>query len=152
MSVCVGANWSENGTALDGGGHGFRYARAMPQALKARITVDLRDLRIAGTVMLAAGAILPLVPGPDGIPCPLRSLTGVPCPLCGMTTSVTAALHLHVGAAARTNPAGLLTIAAALWLLADRRAKRITMPAWTAPAVLGIMWAWELARFGLLRA
>ena len=74
--------------------------------VRARSTVDLGDLRIAGSLLLAAAAALPVLPGPDGVPCPLRSLTGIPCPLCGMTTSVTAAVHLDPLTALAANPAG----------------------------------------------
>jgi Protein of unknown function (DUF2752) len=43
--------------------------------------------------------------GGQGIPCPLRTLTGVPCPCCGMTTAMVAITHGDWLAAARANPA-----------------------------------------------
>ncbi|MCA1656891.1 MAG: DUF2752 domain-containing protein [Actinobacteria bacterium] len=122
----------------------------LPAALRARTTVDLHDLRVAGGLMLAAAGALPLLPGPDGMPCPLRSLTGVPCPLCGMTTSVTAAVHLHLGEALAANPAGIVAVVVGLALLAFHRTRRATVPVWVLPAGLALTWAWELVRFGIL--
>ena len=113
-------------------------------------TVELHDLRVAGGLLLAGAALMPLVPGPDGLPCPLRSLTGIPCPLCGMTTSVTAAVHLDVVAALAANPAGVLAVLVAVGLLVFRGRRRVSLPAWCAPAALVVMELWQLARFGLL--
>jgi hypothetical protein len=113
-------------------------------------TVDLHDLRMAGALMLAGAALLPLLPGPDGLPCPLRSLTGIPCPLCGMTTSVTAAVHLDPVAALSANPAGLVAVLVAVGVVVFRRRRQVTMPLWVAPVVLVLMELWQLARFGLL--
>ena len=115
-----------------------------------RSTVDLHDLRIAGALLLAGAALIPLLPGPDGLPCPLRSLTGIPCPLCGMTTSVTAAVHLDPVAAAAANPAGLLAVLVAIGLLVFRGRRQVTLPMWSAPVALVVMELWQLARFGLL--
>jgi hypothetical protein len=110
---------------------------------------DARDLRIAGGAMLGLGVLLPLLPGPDGVPCPLRRLTGVPCPLCGMTTSVEDALHAHLGAALEANPFGLLAIAAAVALLAFRPARlRVSAPLVMLAAAAS--WIFELHRFSIL--
>jgi hypothetical protein len=119
-------------------------------ALRARTTVDLHDLRIAGALMLAGALALPVLPGPDGVPCPLRTLTGIPCPFCGMTTSVIAAVHLHPTAAVGANPAGVVAVVVALALLVFRRRRQATVPAWTLPAALAAMWIWELVRVGVL--
>jgi hypothetical protein len=116
----------------------------------ASSTVDLHDLRIAGGLMLAGAVLVPLVPGPNGLPCPLRSLTGIPCPLCGMTTSVTAAVHLDLGAAVAANPAGLLAVLVAVGLLVFRGRRQLTVPMWWAPVALVVMELWQLARFGLV--
>jgi len=113
-------------------------------------TVDLHDLRVAGVVMLAGAALLPVLPGPDGVPCPLRSLTGIPCPLCGLTTSVTAAVNLDPWGALVANPAGLLAVAVALGLLAARHRRTADMPVWALPAALVVMEIWQLVRFGVL--
>lgn len=116
----------------------------------ARSTVDLHDLRIAGGVMLAAAAALPVLPGPDGVPCPLRTLTGIPCPLCGMTTSVTAAVHLDLVAAVAANPAGVVAVVVAIGLLLFRSRRQLTVPVWSPPLMLVLMEIWQLARFHVL--
>ena len=116
----------------------------------ARSTVDLHDLRIAGGLLLAGAVVLPLLPGPDGLPCPLRTLTGLPCPLCGMTTSVTAAVHLDLFAAMAANPAGLLAVLVAIGLLVFRGRRQVNLPLWPAPVALVGMELWQLARAGLL--
>jgi hypothetical protein len=99
--------------------------------------------------MLAAGFLLPLLPGPDGVACPLRRLTGVPCPLCGMTTSVEEALHAHIGAAAAANPFGLVALSGAALLLAFRPARLQVSSALVLLAALA-SWIFELHRFSIL--
>ena len=116
----------------------------------ARSTIDLGDLRIAGSLLLGAAAVLPVLPGPDGVPCPLRSLTGIPCPLCGMTTSVTAAVHLDPLAALTANPAGVVAVLVAVGLLLFRRRRELSFPVWMVAPALVSMEIWQLARFGLL--
>lgn len=99
--------------------------------------------------MLAVAAVLALVPGHPGLPCPLRTLTGVPCPLCGMTTSVEATVHLRLGDALAANPAGVLAVVVAIVLLIRRPT---TVPVWL-PAIfvlLAAMWVFELHRFGFV--
>lgn len=112
--------------------------------------IDLQDLRVAGALMLAGAALLPVLPGPDGVPCPLRSLTGIPCPLCGMTTSVTAAVHLDPWGALVANPAGLVAVAVAVGLLLARRRSTADVPVWALPAGLAVMEIWQLVRFGVI--
>ena len=116
----------------------------------ARSKVDLHDLRIAAGLMLAGAALLPLVPGPDGVPCPLRSLTGIPCPLCGMTTSVTAAVHLDPLGALSANPAGLVAVLVAVGVMVFRGRREVSMPLWAVLVGLVLMELWQLARFGLI--
>ena len=117
--------------------------------MTGRTTVHLHDLRVAGVVMLSAAALAPVLPGPDGVPCPLRSLTGVPCPLCGMTTSVTAAVHLDVVTALAANPAGFLAVVLAAALLVFRRRREVSLPVWALPAGLGLLWVWQLMNLGV---
>lgn len=116
----------------------------------ARVAVDLRDLRVAGGLMLGAAALAPVLPGPDGLPCPLRALTGVPCPLCGMTTSVTALVHLDPLAALVANPAGVVAVVVAVALLVGWRRREASVPAWAIPVALSVMWVWQLARFDII--
>ena len=118
--------------------------------IRATTSIDLRDLRIAGSVMLGGAVLLPLLPGPDGVPCPLRSLTGIPCPLCGMTTSVTAAVHFDPLPALAANPAGVLAVAVAVWLLVFRHRRTADVPLWALPAALVLMEIWQLTRAGVL--
>jgi hypothetical protein len=112
-------------------------------------TVDATDLRRAGTAMLVGAAALPALPGHPHLFCPLRTLTGIPCPLCGMTTSVEATVHLHLGRALAANPAGLALVGLAVFLLVRRPTTvRVSLP--LVLAVLALMWAFELFRFGVV--
>ena len=122
----------------------------MPLAVvRHRTTVALDDIRVAGALMLGAAAVLPMVPGQYGLPCPLRSLTGIPCPLCGMTRSVTATVHLRVPEALALNPAGVAAVLAAIALLVFRRVGMVTVPAWAAPVAVAVLWAWQLSHMPL---
>jgi hypothetical protein len=113
------------------------------------IVLDPKDLRPAGAAMLAVAAVLPVLPGDPGVPCPLRTLTGVPCPLCGMTTSVVATVHLHLGEALAANPMGVVAVLAALVLLVARP-RSLRLPSLVASAALAGMWAFELHRFAVI--
>ena len=116
----------------------------------ASTTIDPTDARGAAFAMLAAAATLPLLGGHAGLPCPLRTLTGVPCPLCGMTTSVEATVHGHLGAALQANPAGPFVVLAALALLV-RRPRRVVKVPTIALLVLALgLWLFELHRFSLI--
>jgi hypothetical protein len=118
-------------------------------AADRRLELDPSDLRGAGALLLAAGAVLPLLPGHPGFACPLRRLTGIPCPLCGMTTSVEDTMRLHLHAALAANPAGLLAVAVAICLLVVRP-RRLVLPTLLPPLVLAAMWAFELHRFSVV--
>ena len=111
--------------------------------------VDARELRVGGALLLGCGAVVAAVPGDQGLPCPLRTLTGVPCPLCGMTTSVVATLHLDLGAALAANPAGPLLVLAALLVLA-LPIRRLRLPAILIYSCLAAMWLFELHRFSIV--
>lgn len=99
--------------------------------------------------MLAAAVLLPVVPGHQGIECPLRRLTGIPCPLCGMTTSVEATVRLHLARAAGANPGGVGAVLAALLILLLRPA-RIRIPAVAPFLLLPALWLFELHRYALI--
>jgi hypothetical protein len=110
------------------------------------LSLDVRDLRIAGGLMLGAAAALPLLPFEPGFACPLRTWTGIPCPLCGMSTSVVATVHGDLVSAFAANPAGIVAVVVAAWLLIARpRSLRIPSP--VAALVLLSMWIFELFRF-----
>ena len=103
--------------------------------------------------MLAAGAVLPALPF-GGPPCLLRAATGIPCPLCGMTTGVVATVHGHWADAFAANPAAPLLVLAVVaawvaWSLSWRPSFR-RVPAWAVWPVLGLLWLFELHRFGTL--
>jgi hypothetical protein len=108
-------------------------------------TIALRDLRYAGAAMLGAALVWPALPVHPPAACPLRSTTGIPCPFCGMTRAVVAAVHGHLGASLRFNPAGILLIAIAVGLLLGWRAERVHLPKWLLPALLGGLWLYNIA-------
>lgn len=118
--------------------------------LSASTSFDPSDTRGAAVAMLGATALLPLLPGHAGLPCPLRTLTGIPCPLCGMTTSVEATVHGHLGAALQANPAGPAAVFAALVLLVRRPSGAIRVPTIGVSAFLLALWLFELHRFSLI--
>lgn len=99
--------------------------------------------------MLAAGVVLPLLPGHPGVECPLRRLTGVPCPLCGMTTSVEQTLRLHIGQAFSANPGGIAAVVVAIVLVA-LRPRQLRIPSALPTILLSCMWVFELHRFSIL--
>ncbi|MHB8670542.1 MAG: DUF2752 domain-containing protein [Acidimicrobiales bacterium] len=119
-------------------------------AASNRAVLDTHGLRWAGAAMLGLALALPALPGHPGIPCPLRSLTGVPCPFCGMTTSVEATVHGHLGAAAAANPAGILAVVVATVLLLRRRLVLGVPPAGVLLGSILALWLFELHRFGFL--
>jgi hypothetical protein len=110
-------------------------------------TVDAVRLRAMGGAMLGIAALRPLFPVEPGLPCPLRTLTGVPCPFCGMTRSVTAAVHGDLAHSLVLNPAGIVAVVLAIALLVGWRARRITYATWLVPLVLGAMWAYQLFKY-----
>ena len=121
----------------------------MRAVLGGTVALDGREIRWTGLGLLAAGAVLPALPGEPGLPCPLRTITGVPCPLCGMTTSVVATVHLRLSDALAANPAGIAVVLLAIALIVFRPA-RLPLPALVAPFVLAALWLFELHRFSIL--
>ena len=99
--------------------------------------------------MIAAAAVLPVLPGHPGLPCPLRTLTGVPCPLCGMTTSVEETVRGQLSDAFAANPMGIAAVACALFLLL-RRPAGLRVPAVSPIVVVLAAWLFELHRFSIL--
>ena len=91
---------------------------AMTAATRAKTAIDLKLLRPVAAFMLGAAIVRPMIPHQPGLPCPLHTLTGVPCPMCGMTRSVTSAVHLDWVASLRYSPGGVLVVLFALGLLA----------------------------------
>jgi Protein of unknown function (DUF2752) len=124
-------------------------------------------LALFGAGAAIAGAVHPslmALTGGQGLPCPLRTLTGVPCPFCGMTTGTVALTHGQWADAAAANP--LVFLAAALlaatapvlvaratghaqpvrpWSAAARR-----RTAWALACLVGLSWLFQLHRFGFL--
>ena len=99
--------------------------------------------------MLAAAALLPVLPGHPGLACPLRTLTGIPCPLCGMTTSVEESVRGHLSRAFAANPGGIAAVAVALFLLV-RRPASLRIPEALPIVALTAAWLFELHRFSIL--
>jgi hypothetical protein len=66
-----------------------------------------------------------------------------------MTTSVEAAVHGHLGAAAAATPAGIVAVVVALWFLL-KPPRRLDIPVPAAAALLALMWIFQLFRFHLL--
>lgn len=118
----------------------------MRKTLGTRRTLDAAQLRLAGAAMLAVAVVRPWLPHALGLPCPLRSLTGIPCPLCGMTRAVTFAVHGDLGASLAMTPGGVAAVAVAVVLLVAWRVRRVPLPAWSVPPVLGALWAFQLAK------
>ena len=118
--------------------------------LASSTTFDLRGARGAAVAMLGAGAVLSLVPGHAGLPCPLRTLTGVPCPLCGGTTSVEDVFRGHILGALQANPAGPFLVAAGLALLVRRPRETVRVPLVALAGLLVGLWLFELHRFSLI--
>lgn len=120
-----------------------------------------------GASAAAMGSVYPMImahTGGQGIPCPLRTLTGVPCPFCGMTTATVALTHGEWADAARTSPlaylAAGLVVGTAPILLARLTGKVRPPRPWSDAArkrtgrivavIVAASWVFQLHRYGFL--
>lgn len=124
-------------------------------------------ITMAGLGAGLIGSVYPMImahTGGQGLPCPLRTLTGVPCPFCGLTTATVALTHGQWGTAAATSPLAYLAACLVLGttpLLAARLAGFAGPPRpWSAAAkkriryaayvVVACSWIFQLHRYGFL--
>lgn len=117
------------------------------QTATAPVAIDLKQLRLVGAAMLGAAAVLPALPAPDVVLCPLRRMTGVPCPFCGMTRAVTSAVHGDLAASLFFNPGGIFLIVAAVLLLLAWRWRRLTVPVWAVFLFFAVLWAYQFFKY-----
>jgi glycerol-3-phosphate acyltransferase PlsY len=124
-------------------------------------------ITLFGAGAAAIGAVYPAImahTGGQGVPCPLRAITGVPCPFCGLTTATVALAHGQWSTAVATSPlASLIAVMVAGTgpLLAARIAGLISPPQQVSPrtrrrvtvavsVIVGLNWLFELHRYGLI--
>src|SRR6202451_233998 len=124
-------------------------------------------ITMAGLGAGLIGSAYPMIvahTGFQGLPCPLRTLTGVPCPFCGLTTATVALSHGQWATAAATSPLAYLVAGLTLGtapVLVARNAGLVALPSAWSPAtrkrvgyvvavVVALSWVFQLHRYGLL--
>jgi Protein of unknown function (DUF2752) len=124
-------------------------------------------LTMAGLGAGLVGSVFPIIvahTGVQGIPCPLRTLTGVPCPFCGLTTATVALVHGQWATAASTSPLAYLVAALVVGttpVLVARVAGVSSPPRpWSQRArrrtrnvvlvIVAMSWIFQLHRYGFL--
>jgi hypothetical protein len=112
-------------------------------------TIEFTDvrgpsLRAAGVALLGAATVWKILPVHPPLACPLRTATGLPCPFCGMTRAVVAAVHGDVVKSLTYNPAGVLVVALAVYVVVAARLPRTRAPASLVIGFFAALWAWNL--------
>jgi hypothetical protein len=124
-------------------------------------------ITMAGLGAGLIGSAYPMIvahTGFQGLPCPLRTLTGVPCPFCGLTTATVALSHGQWATAAATSPLAYLVAglgAVTTPVLAARTAGLARPPRpwseaarqrtrYVASVVVALSWVFQLHRYGFL--
>ena len=125
-------------------------------------------IALFGACAAPVGAVYPFLmahTGGQGLPCPLRTLTGVPCPFCGMTTATVAITHGNWTAAAAASPLAYLVAALIVGTVPAIRAARAvgqipTPRPWSVAArrrvgrvmagLIALSWVFQLRRYGFL--
>jgi hypothetical protein len=124
-------------------------------------------IALFGACAAPVGAVYPFLmahTGGQGLPCPLRTLTGVPCPFCGMTTATVAITHGNWTAAAAASPLAYLVaalIVGTVPVMVARAAGHAPTPRPRSVAarrrigrvmagLIALSWVFQLRRYGFL--
>jgi hypothetical protein len=106
-------------------------------------TTTGRNVRLGLVAVAGIAIVYPILPFHPTV-CPLFATTGIPCPLCGMTRSVSAAVHGNILQSLSYNPAGIAFIALAIYAFFRPEVVRAKPPIWLAAVVLGALWIWNI--------
>jgi hypothetical protein len=153
--------------AIPYGGTSYEAAGAAPAGLKSSRRISHETKMLAGGILILVGAfVYPYLEGIAGtiMPgCLFHRITGLPCLLCGMTRSLAATAHGHLGEAFRMHllgPPFFLVVAvvsamlAAELVLSQRILPRPGQGAWkwlgwSTLALLSVAWVARLIIFGI---